>query len=110
MDLYLMGLAAPVEVPDMLILQSLEQLTSDLEGPYAGEKEIVTVEQVIAAIVPRNPPQERAEKVFNIGFVYFLMPGESPDPEQLREHANYRALDHWRHITGGRRQLNTELP
>ena len=77
----------------------------------AGEKEIVTIEQVIAAIGPRNPPPERARKVFNMGFVYFLLPGQSPDPELLREYANYRdrALDHWRHITGGRGRLTTEL-
>ena len=112
LDLYLMGLATPQEVPDMFILRNLQQLTSDPEGPYAAEKEIITIRQVIAAIGPRNPPAERARKVFNIGFVYFLLPGQTPDPELLREHANYRdrALDHWRHVTGGRGQLTTELP
>ena len=44
--------------------------------------------------------------------VYFLLPGETPDPGLLREHAHYRdrALDHWHHLTGGRGQLTTELP
>ena len=112
LDLYLMGLATPEEVPDMFILRNLQQLTSDPRGPYAAEKEIVTIDQVIAAIGPRNPPAERARKVFNIGFVYFLLPGQTPDPELLREHADYRhrALDHWHHVTGGRGQLTTEIP
>ena len=112
LDLYLMGLATPEEVPDMFILRNLEQLTSDREGPYAGEKETITIEQVIAAIGPRNPPSEEASKVFNVGFVYFLMPGEKLDPELLREHGNYRdrALAHWSHVTGGRGKLTTELP
>ena len=112
LDLYLMGLATPDEVPDMFILRNLEQVTSDRTGPYTGEKEIVTMDQIIAAIGPRNPPPERARKVFNMGFVYFLLPGETPAPALLREHANYRdrALDHWRHVTGGRGQLTTELP
>ena len=112
LDLYLMGLATPEEVPDMFILRNLQQLTSDREGPYAGEKEIITIEQIIAAIGPRNPPSGRARKVFNMRFVYFLMPGESPAPELLREHADYRdrALDHWSHVTGGRGKLTTELP
>ena len=112
LDLYLMSLATPEEVPDMFILRNLQQLTSDREGPYAGEKEIITIEQIITAIGPRNPPSGRARKVFNMGFVYFLMPGESPDPELLREHADYRdrALDHWSHVTGGRGKLTTELP
>ena len=112
LDLYFMGLATPEEVPDMFILRNLEQLTYDWKGPYAGEKETITAEQVIAAIGPRTPPPERARKVFNIGFVYFLMPGETLDPALLLEHSNYRdrALDHWSHITGGRGQLTTELP
>ena len=111
LDLYLMGLATPEEVPDMFILRNIQQLTSDREGPYAGEKEIITIEQIIAAIGPRTPPSEEARKVFNIGFVYFLLPGENPDPELLRAHANYRdrALDHWRHITGGRGRLTTDF-
>ena len=112
LDLYLMGLATPEEVPDMFMLRDLQQLTSDRRGPYAGEMEMVTMDQIIAVIGPRNPPPERARKVFNVGFVYFLLPGESPDPGLLREHANYRdrALDHWHHLTGGRGQLTTELP
>ena len=85
---------------------------AEWDGLYAGEKEIVTMEQVLAAMGPRNPPPERSRKVFNTGFVYFLLPGQEPDPELLREHAAYRdrALEHWRHVTGGRGQLTAELP
>ena len=81
-------------------------------GPFAAEKEIVTIEQVVAATGTRKPPPEQARKVFNVGFVYFLLPGQEPDPELLREHARYRdrAVAHWRHITGGRGQLTTEVP
>ena len=70
------------------------------------------MEQVLAAMGPRNPPSERARKVFNTGFVYLLLPGQGPDPELLREHADYRdrAVEHWRHVTGGRGQLTAELP
>ena len=112
LDLYLMGLATPDEVPDMFVLHNLEQVGEERDGPYTGEKEIVTMEQVLAAMGPRNPPPERARKVFNIGFVYFLLPGQEPDPELLREHAHYRdrMVEHWRHVTGGRGQLSTELP
>ena len=95
----------------MAYQQYRSMITHQSFDASAGEKEIVTIEQVIAAIGPRNPPPERARKVFNMGFVYFLLPGQSPDPELLREYANYRdrALDHWRHITGGRGRLTTEL-
>ena len=107
-----MGLATPNEVPDMFVLHNLKQVGERWDGPYTAEKEIVTMEQVLAAIGPRNPPPERAPKVFNIGFVYFLLPGQEPDPELLRELVRYRdrALEHWRHVTGGRGQLSTEVP
>ncbi len=112
LDLYLMGLATPDEVPDMFLLHDLQQVGRDRDGPYRAEKEIVTMEQVLAAMGPRDPPPERARKVFNTGFVYFLLPGHEPDPELLREHAAYRdrALEHWSHVTGGRGQLTAELP
>ncbi len=112
LDLYLMGLATPDEVPDMFVLHNLEQVGEERDGPYTGEKEIVSMEQVLAAMGPRNPPPERSRKVFNTGFVYFLLPGQEPDPELLREHARYRdrAVEQWRHVTGGRGQLSTELP
>ena len=114
LDLYLMGLATADEVPDMFILQNLQETGRTVgRGPYTAEKkEIVTMEQIVAAIGPRNPPPERAPKVFNIGFVYFLLPGQEPDPELLRELVRYRdrALEHWRHVTGGRGQLSNEIP
>lgn len=121
LDLYLMGLATPDEVPDMFVLHNLRRegpCTFEAEwecerfGPFAADKEIVTMEQVLAAMGPRNPPPERSRKVFNTGFVYFLLPGQEPDPELLRGHADYRdrALEHWRHVTGGRGQLTSELP
>ena len=113
LDLYLMGLATPDEVPDMFVLHNVKQAGERWDGPYTAEKkEIVTMEQIVAAIGPRNPPPERAPKVFNIGFVYFLLPGQEPDPELLRELVRYRdrALEHWRHVTGGRGQLSNEIP
>ena len=120
LDLYLMGLAPPDEVPDMFILRNIrregpctaEPWECERFGPFAADKEIVTMEQVLAAMGPRNPPAERARKAYNMGFVYFLLPGQTPDPELLREHAEYRdrAVDHWRHITGGRSQITTAVP
>ena len=113
LDLYLMGLATPDEVPDMFVLHNVKQVGERWDGPYTAEKkEIVTMEQVLAAMGPRNPPPERARKVFNTGFVYFLLPGQEPDPELLRDHARYRdrMVEHWRHVTGGRGQLSTEIP
>ena len=56
-------------------------------GPIPPEKEIVTMEQILAALGPRDPPAARSQKVFNIGFVYLLEPGQAPDQDQLGFHA-----------------------
>ncbi|WP_419933322.1 cell wall-binding repeat-containing protein [Candidatus Poriferisodalis sp.] len=111
LDLYLMGLAAPDEVPDMFILRD-RQLVGNHTGVYTGTKEVVTLEQIIAATGVRKPPADEARREFNMGFVYLLWPGETVDLELLREHADYRdrAVDHWHHITGGRGRLTSTLP
>ena len=70
------------------------------------------MEQILAAMGPRDPPAERSQKVFNMGFVYLLEPGQEPDQDQLRLHALFLdgALERWARITGGRSRLTTELP
>ena len=70
------------------------------------------MEQILAALGPRDPPAARSQKVFNIGFVYLLEPGQAPDQDQLGFHALFLdgALEHWARITGGRSQLTAELP
>ena len=112
LDLYLAGLATPDEVPDFFILRNLRQTGHGRDGPHTGDKEIVTMEQILDAMGPRDPPAERSQKVFNMGFVYLLEPGQEPDQDQLRFHALFLdgALERWARITGGRSRLTTELP
>ena len=112
LDLYLAGLATEDEVPDTFVLRNLRETGAGWRGPHAGEKEIVTMEQILAALGPRDPPAARSQKVFNIGFVYLLEPGQEPDQDQLRLHDAFLdgALEHWAHITGGRSRLTTEFP
>ena len=112
LDLYLSGLATADEVPDTFLLRNLQETGRGWRGPHTAEKEIVTMEQVLAALGPRDPPPERSQKVFNVGFVYLLEPGQEPDQDQLRFHALFLdgALEYWARITGGRSRLTTELP
>ena len=72
----------------------------------------MTIEQIVAALGPRDPPAARSQKVFNIGFVYLLEPGQEPDQDQLRLHALFLdgALEHRARITGGRSRLTAEVP
>ena len=112
LDLYLMGLATAVEVTDTFLLRNLRETGDGWRGPHTAEKETVTAEQILDAMGPRDPPAARSQKVFNIGFVYLLEPGQTPDQDQLRFHALFLdgALEYWARITGGRSRLTTEFP
>ena len=113
LDLYLAGLARASEVPDMFILRDLRPVNaSDPYGPHTGEKEIVSIEQVVAAEGARIPSAREAQKDFNAAFVYLLEPGRTPDPDMLRLHAEYRdkVIEHWSHVTGGRSRITTTVP
>ncbi|MXW99719.1 MAG: S-layer homology domain-containing protein [Acidimicrobiaceae bacterium] len=111
LDLYLAGLATPDEVPEMFILRNLQEAGGGWRGPHTGEKEVISIEQIIAAEGPRDPPAARSQKTFNAGFVYLTLPGEPPDPDLLELHALFvdGAVAYWRHVTGGRGSLTTEL-
>ena len=113
LDLYAMGLADASEVPDMFILRNARPVNEgDRWGPHIGDKEIVSIEQVVAVEGPRAPSATEAQKDFNAGFVYLLEPGQTPDPDLLRLHRDYRdkVIDHWSHITGGRSRMATTVP
>ena len=117
LDLYAMGLADASEVPDMFILRNLEPVAGNDSagwsgqywGTYHGDKEIVSIEQIIAAEGPREPSAAESQKVFNAGFVYLLEPGKTPTGDLLDLHAKYltAAKEYWSHITGGRSRLTT---
>ncbi len=109
LDLYAMGLADASEVPDMFIVRNATRVGS---GRYRGQKEVVTIEQIIAADGPRRPTRANSPEEFNVGFVYLLAPGEKPSAELLNLHAQFRdaALEHWFHVTGGRSRLTARIP
>ncbi|HSR43057.1 MAG TPA: hypothetical protein VLL48_12810, partial [Longimicrobiales bacterium] len=70
--LYLMGLARPDEVEPFFILRNLERTgEEDAEGRpiYTGDKTVITIDDVVAAMGPREPDVENAQKEFNTGVV-----------------------------------------
>ena len=105
LDLYAMGLADASEVPDMFILRNLLPANG---RKYSGEKETVTISQIVAAEGPRLPPPEHAQKVFNAGFVYLLEPGATPTDSLLGLHRDYmgKVMEYWSQVTGGRSQIS----
>ena len=113
LDLYAMGLADADEVPDMFILNNVKRVNDpNLGFVYTGEKEIVSIDQIVAAEGPRVPGPAHSQKVFNAGFVYLLEPGQTPSGDLLDLHLTYkyRVFEYWSHITGRRSQITTVVP
>jgi hypothetical protein len=111
LDLYLMGLLTPAEVPDFFILRNLAAAGRDVNGRplYRGERVKVTIKDVIAAEGPRVPVADQAQKKFNTGVVVMVMHGASPSKE-LIERANgirERWIDYWARTTGFRSSMTT---
>jgi hypothetical protein len=111
--LYLMGLARPDEVPaeDFFLLRNLERTgenTSEGYPIFTGEKLQLSMDQVIAAMGPRRPAFEQAQKDFRTAIVIMTLPGKQPTPE-LVTHANAiseRWVEYWTRVTGGRATMS----
>ena len=113
LDLYLMGLAAPAEVPDFFILRNLVPAGTDRNGRpiFKADRTKVTINDVIAAEGPRLPDVEHSQKQFNTGFVVIVEHGKKPSKE-LIERANgirERWIDYWATTTGHRSSMTATL-
>ena len=110
LDLYTMGLADADEVPDMFILRNLQRV-NDGSRSYTADKEVISIEQIIAAEGPREPSVADSQKTFNVAFVYLLEPGKEPADDLLRLHTTFidQFADRWFRITGGRSRITTTL-
>jgi hypothetical protein len=105
--LYLMGLAKPEEVQPFFILRNLERTgQTDAAGHpiYRGNKTVITIQDVIAAIGPRVPDFDHSQKAFNTAMVVMTLPGKQPSKELITAANNI--ADHWivywSKTTGGR--------
>ena len=109
LDLYLMGLIAPSEVPDFFILSNLAPVGRDPNGHpiIKAERTKITIQDVIAAEGPRLPDVDHAQKNFNTGFVLVVEHGKTPSRE-LIERVNgirLRWMDYWTTTTGHRSSM-----
>lgn len=112
LDLYLMGLVAPTEVPDFFLLRNLQPQGRDANGHmiYKAERTKVTINDVIAAEGPREPDVDHAQKHFNTGMVIVLEHGHKPPPELIKnvEGIRDRWIDYWTTTTGHRSDMTAE--
>jgi len=110
--LYLMGLAKPEEVKPFFILRNLERTTQTdaANHPiYRGTKTVITIQDVIAAMGPRIPDFDHAQKKFNTAIVVMTMPGKQPTKELISAANNISDhwITYWSKITGGRSTMTT---
>ena len=113
LDLYLMGLVAPEEVPDFFILRNLTQVGKDLNGHpiFKADRTKVTIQDVMAAEGPRLPGVEKSQRIFNAGMVMVVEHGKKPSPELLErtEGIRKRWIEYWQ-VTTGHRAFMTASP
>ena len=111
LDLYLMGLIAPSEVPDFFILRNLAPAGRDGNGRpiFKADRTKVTIQDVIAAEGPRLPDVAHSQRQFNTGMVVVLEHGKTPSKELLErtEGIRLRWMDYWETTTGHRSTMTT---
>jgi hypothetical protein len=109
LDLYLMGLAAPAEVPDFFILRNLTPAGRDANGRpmFKADRTKVTIQDVIAAEGPRLPDVEHSQKQFNTGIVVIVEHGNKPSKELIERANGIREswIDYWATTTGHRSSM-----
>jgi len=112
LDLYLMGLLAPSEVPDFFILRNLQRQGVDANGHpiFKADRTKITINDVIAAEGPREPDVDHSQKHFNTGMVIVLEHGHKPPPELIKnvEGISQRWIDYWATTTGHRSDMTAE--
>jgi hypothetical protein len=112
LDLYLMGLLAPSEVPDFFILRNLVPVGKDANGHpiFKADRTKVTIQDVIAAEGPRMPDVDHSQRKFNTGMVVVVEHGNKPSKELLErtDGIRLRWMDYWDNTTGHRSSMTTD--
>ena len=112
LDLYLMGLITPGEVPDFFLLRNLVPTGRDANGHpiFKANRIKVTIQDVIAVEGPRLPSVDRAQKEFNTGMVVVVEHGAKPTRELIERTNGIREkwMDYWTTATGHRSSMATQ--
>jgi hypothetical protein len=113
LELYLIGVLAPEEVPDFFLLTNIERAGRDDQGRQVvrADKIDITIEDIIAHNGPRVPSFEDAPKEFSTAFVAVVLPGRTPSPELLERTDGIRRqwMSYWAKVTGGVATMSTRL-
>jgi hypothetical protein len=113
LDLYLMGLMAPSEVPDFFILRNLTAAGRDANGRpiFNADRTTLTIEDVIAVEGPRLPDVDHSQKQFNTGMVMVVEHGKKPSRELIERTDGIRKawIDYFATVTGHRASMTATV-
>ncbi len=113
LDLYLMGLISPAEVPDFFILRNLVPAGKDANehSIFKADRTKVTIQDVIAAEGERLPGVDKSQRQFNTGMVIVVQHGVKPTSELIERTNGIRKqwIDYFS-VTTGRRASMTANP
>ena len=111
LDLYLMGLISPAEVPDFFMLKNLVPAGKDANGHpiFKADRTKLTIQDVIAVEGPRLPDVDHSQRKFNTGIVVVVEHGQSPSRELIEraDGIRQRWIDYWETTTGHRASMTT---
>ncbi len=87
LDLYDMGLISPSEVPNFFLLQNLQYVGTDANGHriFKAKRIKLTIQDVIAAMGPREPDVYHSQRHFNTGMVIIVQHGQEPSKRLIDE-------------------------
>jgi hypothetical protein len=122
LDLYAMGLLDPSEMPPVVLVDN-PVVTSPSGGSFSpasppqtgvsfdGTARVITIDQVLSALGPRNPPASEATRLHRQAWVYVVSAGRSADPAALAKLETIRRdfEGYFRDATGGRMNVETRL-
>ena len=114
LDLYLIGLAGPEEVPPMFYVDdAAPKLGDEYYAPanqtYTGTRRDFTIQNVIDGTGPRKPAYPETQRHFRVVFVLLTDPQRAPTDEELASVDHYRQLleADFRTATSGRGTVST---
>jgi hypothetical protein len=106
LDLYLMGLISPAEVPDFFLLKNLVPAGKDANGHpiFKADRTKVRIEDVIAAEGHREPDVDHSQRKFNTGVVLIVEHGRRPSDELIERTTGIAKqwIEYWDRATGHR--------
>lgn len=114
LDLYLMGLISPAEVPDFFILRNLVSAGArDANGHpiFKADRTKVSIQDVIAVEGARTPSVEKSQRQFNTGMVIVVQQGAKPSAHLIeRTNGIRKQWIEYFSIATGRRASMTANP